>query len=132
MEGSVEFVQNVGGVGAGGERKYIDSSLALRMTALSFAQNDALDSRVNGRHSMAKKKLVEADEVGLAFYGLEDAGDLFGGGVRLAVGADADPVAGGAFEVDDVGAGIFALQLLVESAGVVFMMEDADLDAPSS
>ena len=78
------------------------------------------------------KKLVEADEVGLAFDGLEDAGDLFGGGVRLAVGADADPVAGGALEVDDVGAGIFALQLLVKSAGVVFMMEDADLDAPSS
>ena len=78
------------------------------------------------------KKLVEADEVGLAFGGLKDAGDLFGGGVRLAVGADADPVAGGAFEVDDVGAGILALELLLEPAGVVFMMEDADLHAPSS
>ena len=77
-------------------------------------------------------KLVEADDVGLAFYGLEDAGDLFGGGVRLAVGADADPVAGGAFEVDDVGAGIFALELLMEVAGIPFMMEGADLDAPSS
>ena len=77
-------------------------------------------------------KLVEADEVGLAFDGLEDAGDLFGGGVRLAVGADADPVAGGALEVDDVGAGIFALQFLLEPPGVTFMMEDADLHAPSS
>ena len=52
--------------------------------------------------------------------------------MRLAVGADADPVAGGTFEVDDVGAGIIALQLLMEPAGVVLMMEDADLDAPSS
>lgn len=76
--------------------------------------------------------LVEADEVGLAFDGLQDAGDLFGGGVRLAVGADPDPVAGGTFEVDDVGAGIFALQSLVKPPGVVFMMEDADLDAPFS
>ncbi len=68
----------------------------------------------------------------MGFCGLEEAGDLFGGGVRLAVGADADPVAGGPFEVDDVGAGIFALEFLLESSGVVFMMEDADLDAPFS
>lgn len=52
--------------------------------------------------------------------------------MRLAVGADADPVAGGAFEVDDVGAGIFALQFLLETPGVPLMMEGADLDAPSS
>jgi hypothetical protein len=78
-----------------------------------------------------REKLVEADDVGLTFYGLEDAGDLFGGGMRLAVGADADPVAGGAFEVDDVGAGIFAQQLLVKFPGLAFMMEDADLHAPS-
>ena len=68
----------------------------------------------------------------MAFDGLEDAGDLFGGGVRLAVGADADPVAGCALEVDDVGAGIFALQFLMQVPGFAFMMEDADLDAPSS
>lgn len=81
---------------------------------------------------MADKKSVEADYVGLALDGIDHAGDLFGGGVRLAVGADADPVAGGAFEIDDVGAGIFALQFLLKAAGVVFMMEDADLHAPFS
>ena len=69
------------------------------------------------RRNVGRGELVEADEVGLSFCGLEEAGDLFGGGVGLAVGADADPVAGGAFEVDDVGAGVFALELLRGAGG---------------
>ena len=68
----------------------------------------------------------------MGVWGIDDAGNLFGGGVRLSVGADADPVAGGAAKIDDIGAGILALQFLLEPAGVVFMMEDADLDAPFS
>lgn len=52
--------------------------------------------------------------------------------MRLAVGADADPIAGGALEVDDIGAGIIALQSLMEPPGFTLMMEDADLDAPAS
>ncbi len=63
--------------------------------------------------SAANEKLVEADEVGAAFGGLEEAGNLFGGAVRFAIGANADPVAGGALEVDDIGSGIFALEFLL-------------------
>ena len=85
------------------------------------------------RCSNAKEKLVTRRTMyGLAFGRIDDAGNWFGGSVRLAVGADADPIAGGAFEVDDIGAGIFALQSLVEAASIAFMMEDADLNAPSS
>ena len=80
----------------------------------------------------AKKRLIEADDVGAAFGGIDLSGDLCGGGVRLSIGADSDPVAGGALESDDVGAGVFALEFLLEVAGFALMMEDADLDAPSS
>ena len=78
------------------------------------------------------KGLVEADDVGFAFFGLDDAGDLFGGSVRLSVGTDAHPIAGGAFKLDDIGAGIFALQTVAKILCRPFMMEDADLHAPAA
>ena len=76
--------------------------------------------------------LVEADEVGFAFRGLKAVGDLFGGAVRFSVGADADPVAGGAVKIDDVGAGIFAPQAIAKAIRLALTMEGADLDAPAA
>jgi hypothetical protein len=77
-------------------------------------------------------KSVEADEVGAAFGGIDEAGDLFGGAVGFSIGANADPVAGGAAKVDDVGAGILALQAFAKPPGPAFMMEGADLNAPAT
>lgn len=76
--------------------------------------------------------LVEADDVGLAFGGLGKACDLFGGAVGFSIGTNAHPVAGGALKVDDVGAGILALQAIAQFFRGALAMESADLDAPAA
>src|SRR5579859_7932387 len=57
---------------------------------------------------------VQADEVGIALFGPESALD----GLRLlavvALGTDADPVAGWSFEIDDLGVGEGALELVAQ------------------
>jgi hypothetical protein len=76
--------------------------------------------------------LVQAGEEGVAFVGVEPARDGFSLGSVIAFGPDADPVAVFARKLDDIGVGIFALELLLELAGFAFLVKGTDLYAPAA
>src|SRR5580698_2518786 len=84
------------------------------------------------RNCRDAQALVEADEVGVAFVGLQAASDGFSLLFVVALGADADPVAGGAFEVDDVRGLVSAFELVAQLLGLVLMLKSSDLHAPAA
>ena len=75
---------------------------------------------------------VQPYEPGLAFCGLETLSDGNRSRAVVVCGADADPIAGGALKLDDVGGTVFALQIGLQSQGGCLMQECADLDAPAA
>ena len=76
--------------------------------------------------------LIQAYDVRVALIGMDESGNLGGGGMGCSEGSDADPVAGDSFEVDDTGPGILTLQTIAKFVGGSGVVEGADLHAPAA